>query len=285
MASLRHRAPNVAPIWLWPNLLGLDAPIVAVCWQWLFMRILGIPLPHVFHLILGLSVWCIYLADRLYDAFRSGKKLKAGTDRLLFTRRNFGPLLVTVLIAGGVNLCLILRHIPEKLVINGLITAAAVFIYYVLRISGGSRTTSLVPREILCGFLFAIGTVIAPSTFSEDRGTAIFISVSLLGMLFSANCILISIWEKEADLAAEDPSIASADSRIVPRIAHLTIVIALAAGCITFFTDWQLYLAIALAAAGLRLILLFQSHLSLLTLRVLADAVLLSPLLLIRFTR
>ena len=284
MASIRHSAPNVAPIWLWPNLLGLDAPIVAVCWQWLFMRVFGIPFPPVFHLILGLSVWCIYLADRLYDAFRSRKALKAGTDRLLFTRRNFGPLLVTVLIAGCVNLFLILRYIPEKLLVNGLITAAAVFIYYVLRISGSSRATSLVPREILCGFLFAIGTAIAPFTFS-DLTVTLLISISLLGMLFSVNCILISIWEREADLAAEDLSIASAESRIVPRIAALTTVIALTAGCVTFFADWQLYLAIALAAAGLRLILLFQNHLSLLTLRVLADTVLLTPLLLIRFTR
>ncbi len=284
MASLRHNAPNIAPVWLWPNLLGLDAPLVAVCWQWMFSRGLGTPLPPVYHWILGLSVWCIYLADRLYDAFRSGKLPETGTDRLLFTRRNFHPLIGTVLIAGGVNTILILRHVPERLAINGSITAAAVSIYYILRISGKSRVASLVPREILCGTLFAIGTVIAPFTFSHYH-FSFLIPVSLLGMLFSANCVLISIWEREADLAARDSSIASSGSRIVPRIAGLITLIAFVSCAVAFFADWQLHLAIALAAISLRLILLFQKNLSLLTLRVLADAVLLTPLLLIGFVR
>jgi hypothetical protein len=30
------------PIWLLPNLLSLDAPLVAVCWQVLFAKSLGV---------------------------------------------------------------------------------------------------------------------------------------------------------------------------------------------------------------------------------------------------
>lgn len=54
------RNGHPCPPWLWPNLLSLDAPVVAVAWQWLFARVFGADLPAVFHLILGLSVWCIW---------------------------------------------------------------------------------------------------------------------------------------------------------------------------------------------------------------------------------
>lgn len=30
-----------APWWLWPNLLSLDAPVVAVAWAWMFSKAWG----------------------------------------------------------------------------------------------------------------------------------------------------------------------------------------------------------------------------------------------------
>ena len=67
MKTHSQHDPPVPHIGAWPNLIGLDSPIVAVCWQAMFAKISGANLPWFIHLILGLSTWCIYLADRIID--------------------------------------------------------------------------------------------------------------------------------------------------------------------------------------------------------------------------
>ena len=56
------------PLWLWPNLLSLDAPLVAVLWQSFLAYRFSLPLRLSGCLALGLTVWSIYLLDRLLDA-------------------------------------------------------------------------------------------------------------------------------------------------------------------------------------------------------------------------
>src|SRR5690242_16333745 len=57
-------------LWLWPNLLSLDAPLVAVLWQQLFARCFGLPGDAIPALLLVASVWLIYAADRAFDVWR-----------------------------------------------------------------------------------------------------------------------------------------------------------------------------------------------------------------------
>ncbi len=57
-------------LWLWPNLLSLDAPIVAVLWQILFARCFQVPVDALAALLLLLTVWLIYAADRTLDAWK-----------------------------------------------------------------------------------------------------------------------------------------------------------------------------------------------------------------------
>ena len=219
-------AEDHAPAWLWPNLLGLDAPAVAVSWQFLFAKIFAPSFPPVLHGILGLSVWCIYLADRLYDTLRADAEA-AGTDRHRFTKRHFKPLAASLVIASAVNLALIIRHVPQKLIAPGLITAALLGGYYAIRLKCHARITTLIPREILCGMLFALGCVIAPHAFkAPGSGDARFwLAAFSLGLVCSASCILISVWEREEDLSTGDRSIATMN----PRIAkHVAIAIAVA---------------------------------------------------------
>ena len=54
-----------APLWLWPNLLSLDAPLVAVLWQGFLAYRFSLPLRPAGRLVLGLTVWAIYFLDRL----------------------------------------------------------------------------------------------------------------------------------------------------------------------------------------------------------------------------
>ncbi|MEP2775257.1 MAG: hypothetical protein ABJQ29_01835 [Luteolibacter sp.] len=276
--------PPSPPLWLYPNLLGLDSPAVAVAWQWIFAKCFDTAFPPILHLILGLSVWCIYLADRIYDVL-SAKHPETGTDRMRFTHRHLGLLFRVMLIASTVNLYLIIRHVPLHLIVSGLVTALLLAIYYALRINSRSRVNAIVPREILCGMLFALGCAITPHAFEADThdASSFWIAVGSLGLVCSASCILISFWERDEDLAVNDVSIATDHSKVdrhmllaLPLLAALCIPAALSG-------NWPIYASVAVSAIALLLMLRFQEMLSKSLLRVLADAVLLTPLIFVWF--
>src|SRR5271155_5073387 len=56
--------------WQWPTVLSLDAPAVALLWQWLLARVAHTPLAwqHVF--ILGPATWLAYAADRWIEGWQ-----------------------------------------------------------------------------------------------------------------------------------------------------------------------------------------------------------------------
>ena len=57
--------------WLWPHLLSLDAPLVAVVWQACWAQSAHVRLSWCHPCVLGLGVWLIYLVDRLVDSARA----------------------------------------------------------------------------------------------------------------------------------------------------------------------------------------------------------------------
>ncbi len=269
------------PLWLWPNLLGLDAPLVAVSWQWLYARCFDVSIPPVIHLILGLSVWCVYLADRLYDAYRAKDFLNA-TSRLRFTKEHFTALAVATMLAGCVNLFLIIRFVPAHLMLHGLITAGLLALYYVFRFGSSGK----LPREIMCGMVFAIGSAIATFSYGqpESMGIRFIGAVAMLGLVCSANCVMISVWERDADLASGDLSIASAMPGIPVKFRRLLLPLVLLYGILAFADPWQIHVAAGISALALYLMARFEKKFSPSLLRALADGVLLTPLLLIAFS-
>ena len=103
-------------VWLWPNLLSLDAPIVALLWQILFARCFHARVGFLPSLLLVLAVWLIYAADRTLDAW-SGS---AAQPRHEFYRRHWRALLpfwILALAAGSIlagRLVILVSHNPQQ---------------------------------------------------------------------------------------------------------------------------------------------------------------------------
>ena len=96
--------------WQAANLLSLDAPVVALAWQALLAQVTGTMLMPAGRWALGLTVWAIYLADRLLDV-RDGRRAPQ-TARHAITRRHrlgMSVLLGMVLAADGVTVFRMLR--------------------------------------------------------------------------------------------------------------------------------------------------------------------------------
>jgi hypothetical protein len=252
----------VERFWLWPNLLSLDAPVVALLWQILFARCFHArvdPLPSV---LLVLAVWLIYAADRTLDAWRgdawTGTSVRPRHEFYRKYWRALLPLWIAALAAGS---ALAWTRLTRGMFLSGLALGAAVLLYFALLHLGVFQKT----KEAAVAILFALGATL--SAWPNVRTAADLGAIALFSCLCWVNCIAIERWES-------------------PDESRRTI--AFAAGFVAFAAVLLLFsgrpvLGGAVTASALCFVLLdcARRRFSKNALRVLADVALLSPLFLL----
>src|SRR5882672_1355233 len=87
------------PVWLWPNLLSLDAPVIAVLWQSFLAQRYALPLRSPGRVALFLTVWGIYIADRLLDVRHPAVTAESARHRFYRRHRTLAIALLGVLFA------------------------------------------------------------------------------------------------------------------------------------------------------------------------------------------
>jgi small-conductance mechanosensitive channel len=182
------------PLWLWPNLLSLDAPLVALPWAFLFAHSEHKILSWSVVAILAGAVWIIYVVDRLLDARRHGTNLR---QRHLFARHNGKALLLILLPASTLTLFVAMRTLSSAQLTAGVILAAVVLIY-MLAIHSNSAARHAIPKELVVGVLFASGVSLPIWTASPHDIPRLVISVALFAALCTLNCLAIETWETHA---------------------------------------------------------------------------------------
>lgn len=264
------------------NILSLDAPVVALLWQALFSRSLHIHIRWPAIVALGLSTWMIYAVDRLLDA-----RLPVNGPLSLrheFSRRHRTLLWTSVGVAVALLLwtCLHLRPIVFQ---NGIWMLGAVTVYFVIVHCAPIAIRRLWPKEVAVGVLFALGTCVATWSLAGHAGTSgsrlILITPTLLfAALCSLNCIAIEFWDwrRTETVTAIHPLTAWVGARL-----HWTaLTIAALALVLTPLEPLRpVFIAGMFSAATFVWLSARSDSLSLDTLRSLADAALLSPLLLL----
>jgi hypothetical protein len=247
------------PFWLIPNVLSLDAPMVAVAWQGLLAETTGTPLRFAGRVILFLTVWLIYIVDRLLDARRPAMAEEPARHR--FYRRHTRAATVLAMAIFAVDVRLILFEILPGVFRTGLLTFGAVCLY--LLFVHATRLTF--PKEVVVALLFTAGTFLVAFARSIGSGWQLLPAASAFFLLCLANLVAIEHGE-------------SASGLVLGRW-FLVWVPVLAVVCpLVFPGAWSG--AIAVAAAGLVLIHALGNRLSLEVRRVLLDAALLIPALL-----
>ena len=246
------------PWWVWPNLLALDAPLVAVVWQRFLAAAVGLALPAAPSVCLGLVVWGVYLLDRGLDA-RPGRPAESA-DRHTFARRHR-----SALTAGG-GVCLLtgaavaFTCLPVTSLIDGAAVGVALAGY--LAVVHFTRRGLAGGKEVAVGLVFA-GGVGVPLAARVPHGAAVWgPAVGGFAAVCVMNCLLIDRWE-HARIGFGRWATAAAVVGLVAAAASPPAV------------------AVALAAAvGLLVGLhLARNRVGRRVARVLADATLLTPLL------
>ena len=268
------------PLRLW-HLGSLDAPTVAAVWTLGFGWAAGVRLPHWVPLLLALTAWAVYIADRLLDA---RTHLRTAPHRLrerhFFHWRNrhiFIPLGTAAACAAA---WLVLTRMSSAIRARDSVLCAAALVYFTGVHSGRIRRrlpALLVSKELLVGVIFTAACALPAWFHGQFAGTGspewpLLGPVLLFALLAWLNCHLIELWETNTPrLSGPHPAVALA-------LAGAILALSLAA----VQQPATAALAACGAAGALLLALLdrLRSHLAPVALRAAADLVLLTPLLL-----
>ena len=247
--------------WLWPNLLSLDAPIVALLWQLLFVRCFHGSLGMLPAALLAVAVWIIYVADRTLDAWR-GAPGTAEQPRHEFYRRYWRMVLPIWIGALGTGAWLAWSRLPGPLFVEGVAVASGTALY----LAAVHLTPGLLRRanskESAVAVLFGLGASLA--AWPGVQTPSDVLAILLFSCLCWMNCAAIEDWEHGRELR--------------PSIVAAAGLVALTAACV--LQDHRPILGAAETAGALGLVLLdrLQRRYSAEALRVLADVVLLTPI-------
>jgi hypothetical protein len=254
---------TLAPLEMW-HLLSLDAPSVAALWTIFLADAVHAPLPWTAPFALALAVWIFYAADRMSDARDASSDLE---ERHRFHARHHHSFLIAISFAAPILAALVIALPTEirtawLLLVLPLCGYAAAVHWLKLR----------VPKEMMVGLFFA-AAVAAPCILQDPSPEQGMVAIAF-GALCWLNCVGIA----RAERAATGPM----TGWLVQHYRGTTLTFAVTALLLAMPLEHarDALLAVAFAASLLHLLDRLETHLSPLRTRALADAALLTPILL-----
>lgn len=272
------------PLWLLPNLLSLDAPLVAVSWLYVFSKTwcLGY-LPWESYLILGLAVWSIYIADRLLDISILGSESPNLAARHKFHQQHRKFFSLALVISSMVVIALIIYRMPMSIygkLLPGGVLIAAFFGLSML----ATQDQEEIPhaKNIIAGIAFAFGTAIFAQLYRTGFDLREMIA-SREFIIFATLCTLnissIDIWEHSS--RTSDSETKAGDELSLTLPLTLLAATALASALLNNNdTSRPFFYAILTATALLYTLNRKRAKFSMDALRVLADVAMVAPVLL-----
>ncbi|HET9088619.1 MAG TPA: hypothetical protein VFN53_13960 [Acidobacteriaceae bacterium] len=280
----------------------MDAPTVAVLWCWFFAAAFGITFRWMVLPTLALGTWCVYIGDRLLDGLLSAETMVLRDRHWFYVRHR--TFFTIAWIGAAIPLTYLILFKVQRAVRNDDILLGVIGASYFLVVHGFRRGPGRwLPKELAVGFLFAIATAVpawARTGAGADHGL-LGAAVLAFGAVCWLNCVCIQVWEDaeaEQELTHEILATGSYGGRSPARSdrtssglppwpgQHLTkfaIILAAAslsgAGLTGKTPACPLFLSVALSSFLFVLLIRWRANFSVLTLRIAADAALLTPVL------
>ncbi len=167
-------------LWIWPNLLSLDAVAIALLWQQLFADATQTTLGLSERLALAFPVWMIYVLDRAFDGARNEF---APTARHRFYQHHRRWAFAGVLVATCTEL-LLATTLSEPVLLSGSMLLFVVLAYF-LTVHLPFNARPRLPKEMFVAAVFSIGTALV--SLSRARLTP---NLALAMLLFALLCLL-----------------------------------------------------------------------------------------------
>lgn len=263
--------------WQWPTVLSVDAPVVAVLWQLLLARVAGVDIGWPGPVVLALSVWLAYAADRWIEGWRLDADV-IRTPRHHFYKEYRWPVAVLWIAALVADIAIAFARLDTRDIAAGFALIAAVAMYLLSHQLVHRHRAWRAPKELCVAALLSAGVVVF-LTESTQRG-ALMMPLALFALLCFTNCALISVWEREVDRAHGQTSLAlgAEDHEGVIRQMPLMIaVLAAVASMLGAGPSRDAALAAAASAVLLALVDRLERKAGRQPARVLADIALMTP--------
>lgn len=190
-------APILIRFW---HLASLDAPTVAFVWCAAFAWASYVSLPAWVLALIPLGVWSAYVADRLLDA-RVGIKspdLDQLQDRHVFHWRHRRVLIPVAFASAVTAICIICKWMPRSIREHDSLLAAASLAYFA-RVHSKRATFAPFSKEFLVGVIFTLGCVLPTWSRAQFSNAApiwpLLMLTAVFGVLAWLNCVAIDHWE------------------------------------------------------------------------------------------
>ncbi|MEW7976754.1 MAG: hypothetical protein AB2814_04725 [Candidatus Sedimenticola endophacoides] len=215
------------------SILSLDVVAGVAACSALVSLLCGVSMGPWFYLVLALSVWVVYTADHLLDAWRLGRR--AHTQRHRFHHRHFSTLvfLILILTLALADIVLVVTYLHTRILLGGLALLGVTLVYFSALGRLRARRSLLLQKELMVAGVYAAGVWVGPAAL---RGRPLSLEewlLLMLWMLVYAVVLIFSVIERDEDHADGHPSLAT---RLGPvacrRLIHLLLVLIAARGFI-----------------------------------------------------
>jgi hypothetical protein len=270
--SEHAQAPHV-PIWMWPQMLSLDAVAVYAVWAVLFPVAFGVNVSVATVLVGSACVWCIYVGDHLLD-LRSGNGV--GTHRHEFVRRHQRGLITCMIVVLSLGI-VGSAWLSRSAMVGGVVIAVAVIGYLVSVHRHVGGTGRAWPKEMVVAAAFALASSL-PAWSAGPMSAEMLVAVALFGGVCLLNCA--GLEHDEWLNAGEGPRPHRSAMWLGSNVVLLSVILtggAVAAALIFI----PLLIGLPVAASALMLAVIFgqKEPRSADEMRATADIALLTPLL------
>ena len=241
---------------IWLNVLCLDAPIVAISWQWLFARVFGVTILLAEREGLFLTAWLIYLIDRLADSISLSPDVpKAVRQEFCSRHKNIWVGLIAII--AVLDAKIVFWYVGHETFVFGIFLGAIAAVYLAMNHVFSKVWQAIPIKEVIVGFLFAAGTLFVLAPHGATTRSIIAITAVLFACLCALNCMAIAVWERDLDQAQGKHSIATRWPSVKSWAQFLPLLLVFSCAMLVFFDPRVWPLSLCLGSSS---VLLFALH-------------------------
>lgn len=141
---------------MYPNVLSLDAPVVAVAWLYVFAKVWNVNyVEPLLPWVLGLFVWLVYAVDRLLDSSYGKAHYFPLRHQFLLQHKKY--FIIGIGVVSVLTVVLALVHLQSSILQTALLPLAATVGYFILSTSPSASSKVSYSKNLLVGYAFSFG--------------------------------------------------------------------------------------------------------------------------------
>ena len=189
---------TLSRIYSFLRILSIDVVVGGLASGAMAAKLMNIVMPWIWWVAFPLSIWVIYTADHLLDAYRL--KDQAHTSRHLFHHHHFLIILVVWLLCFISSISWIAWLVPKPMLYFAVFMGTLVLIHLSLVKLIGGRVSWMFHKELGVGFIYAVGVWGGPVVTSWPNVDQIYLMVFVQFFILSLiNLLIFSMYEIETD--------------------------------------------------------------------------------------